>query len=282
MNASLAYELSNDSFTASLDRLVTLGWGLDGVLRAGVPGAVVELGCYTGAASVWLAEILHTAARTGTDRCGGPRPLVLFDSFAGLPAPGPRDRDATRAAGGPVWAQEATQGDLATTADRVRARFTAHGLPQPQIVAGWFDGSLDQLPEEIAFADLYESTLTGLQALWPRLSPGGLLVIDDYADPRRDARAWAGQPGIKNACDDFLAELDLPAETVAVVPGDRPFQAIGYLHKPTAPAAGHPAPAADSTTPPGSPRPAEPPTRHRPTDALDTNATSTTEPPAAP
>ena len=45
MNAALAYELADQSPMASVERLVTLGWGLDGVLRAGVPGAVVELGC---------------------------------------------------------------------------------------------------------------------------------------------------------------------------------------------------------------------------------------------
>lgn len=222
MNAPLAYQLADDSWTSSVERLVTLGWGLDGVLRAGVPGDVVELGCHAGHASVWLADCLRTAGTAGLSR-----DLVLFDSFQGLPAPGADDTSPTSA--------ELHRGDLAATEQQVLDRFAEHGLPPPRIVPGWIADTLDQLPDDgIALAyldlDLFEPTLTGLRAVWPRMSPGGLLVLDDYCDPVRDPRAWNGLPGVKRAADDFLTGLGLPLDAIRVVPGVADYRATGLLH----------------------------------------------------
>lgn len=224
MNAVLAYELAGQSWMASVERLVTLGWGLDGVLRAGVPGAVVELGCNAGHTSVWLGSCLATIP----DAAPGGRELVLFDSFAGLPAPTPQDT----APGGEPDAVNLLEGDLPATRRQVVERFARYGLPAPRIVPGWFSDTLDRLPDRIALAyldvDLYAPTLTGLRAVWPRLSPGGLLVIDDYCDSDRDPHAWRGLPGVKRACDEFFTPLGL---TVQVVPGVAGYRATGYLHK---------------------------------------------------
>lgn len=228
VNAVLAYELARQSWMASVERLVTLGWGLDGVLRAGVPGAVVELGCNAGHTSVWLASCLAAVP----DARGETRELVLFDSFAGLPVPGPQDTATPTVTGRADTVADLTGGDLPATRRQVLERFAHYGLPTPRIVPGWFADTLGELPDRIAAAyldaDLYDSTLTGLRAVWPRLSPGGLLVVDDYCDPTRDPHAWAGLPGVKRACDEFFTPLGL---TVAVVPGIADYRATGYLYK---------------------------------------------------
>lgn len=224
MNAALAYELAEDSYTASVERLVALGWALEGVLQAGVPGAVVELGCYAGHASVWLGDLMVDAVHRGVT---GTRELVLFDSFQGLPAPGPMDSSPDGAL--------LRAGDLAASEQEVRHRFTRHGLPEPRIVAGWIADTVDQLPDRIALAyldlDLYEPTLVGLEAVWPRLAEGGVLLLDDYGDRDRDPRAWLGLPGVRRAADDFLASRGLPPDAIRVVPGVADYRATGYLYR---------------------------------------------------
>jgi O-methyltransferase len=56
---------------------------------------------------------------------------------------------------------------------------------QVRFLPGWFKDTLHDAPiERIALlrldGDLYESTIQSLDALYPRLSPGGFCVIDDY------------------------------------------------------------------------------------------------------
>jgi hypothetical protein len=50
--------------------------------------------------------------------------------------------------------------------------------------------------------------MISLRAVWPRLSPNGIIIVDDYADLERAPNAFAKLPGVKLACDDFFAELD--------------------------------------------------------------------------
>jgi O-methyltransferase len=60
------------------------------------------------------------------------------------------------------------------------------------------------MPERIAIlrldTDFYESTAHELEHLYPRLAPGGVLIIDDYG-------TWKGS---KDATDEFLAETGEP------------------------------------------------------------------------
>jgi O-methyltransferase len=61
--------------------------------------------------------------------------------------------------------------------------------------------------------DFYESITESLRHCLPRMAPGGLLVIDDYADIEANPRAWNGLPGVKKACDDYFGP-DSPIEPV--------------------------------------------------------------------
>jgi O-methyltransferase len=85
-----------------------------------------------------------------------------------------------------------------------------------------------QLPSRIAFAhldgDLYESILTSLTHVYPRLSQGAICLIDDYADPA--CPGWNGLPGVKVACDEYLR--DKPERVSVLYAGDR---AHGFLRK---------------------------------------------------
>lgn len=204
---SVFYELAdiNPNMT-DMDRLVNLYWALTSVLRADVPGAVVELGCNAGLTSVLFSMVIE-AERPG-------RELHLFDSFRGLPAPSAHD----------AYLKE---GDCKSTMNQVFQAFSDRGLPAPHVHEGWFDDTLPvSTPDSIAFAfldgDFYESILTSLTHVWPALSYGGSIIIDDYCDLDRNPNAWDGLPGVRKACEDFFGPLGIEGR-VLVGAGDLAF-----------------------------------------------------------
>jgi hypothetical protein len=74
-----------------------------------------------------------------------------------------------------------------TSLPDVRSRFARYGLLDEQVkfLPGWFRDTLPAAPiERLALlrldGDLYDSTLDALVALYPRLSPGGYTIVDDY------------------------------------------------------------------------------------------------------
>jgi len=102
---------------------------------------------------------------------------------------------------------------LAVPLEEVRENFARYGLLDEQVrfVKGWFSETLPALAApRLAIirldGDLYESTMDALKALYPRLSPGGFVVVDDYA--MRSSRT---------AVHDFL---DAQGETVTLEPID--------------------------------------------------------------
>jgi O-methyltransferase len=105
----------------------------------------------------------------------------VADSFAGLP---PADPDHYPADAGDILH---TFSELAVPLEEVKANFARYDLLDSRIVfvKGFFSETLPSL-DAGPFAllrldgDMYESTMVALEALYPRLSPGGFVVIDDY------------------------------------------------------------------------------------------------------
>jgi O-methyltransferase len=94
-------------------------------------------------------------------------------------------------------------GFLAASLDEVKGNFTRYGLLDDRVLflRGWFKDTLPSVPiQQLAIlrldADLYESTMEGLQSLYAKVSPGGYVIIDDYASI----------PVCKRAVDDFRAK----------------------------------------------------------------------------
>jgi O-methyltransferase len=106
----------------------------------------------------------------------------LADSFAGLPRPDTANYKADK------WLRlDRYKSILAVPETEVRANFQRYGLLDDQVrfLPGWFKDTLHNAPiDRIAVlrldGDLYESTIQALDALYPRLSPGGFCIIDDY------------------------------------------------------------------------------------------------------
>ncbi|ABW11618.1 macrocin-O-methyltransferase [Parafrankia sp. EAN1pec] len=113
------------------------------------------------------------------------RRVWLADSFQGIPDTGenghPMDRE---------MAPHDSNDVLAVSQDMVRANFERYGLLDDQVrfLPGWFRDTLPSAPvERLAVlrldGDLYESTMDALENLYPRLSRGGFVIIDDYMIP---------------------------------------------------------------------------------------------------
>jgi O-methyltransferase len=199
VRVEMAVELSErNPVMSSIDHLNAVYWCLSSVLFYKIPGAVVEVGCNAGYTSAWIQQIIQDAAPE--------REFHLFDSFQGMPEPGTHDD----------WVKG---GELAVTVDDVKANLAGWKLPMPTIHPGWFEDTLPvSCPPQICFAyldgDFYDSIKTSLEHVYPRLAPGGAILIDDYGDRSVNPRAWDGFKGVKLACDDYFADRPVRREVL--------------------------------------------------------------------
>lgn len=154
-------------------------------LAMGLDGNIAECGCYTGASAYVVADTVR--------RADAAKSLHLFDSFAGLPAPGAVDGRHWRA------------GDLASPLETARANLA--DFPFVHFHPGWIPETFAAV-DDLGFAlvhidvDLYEPTRDSLRFFWDRLVPRGLLVCDDYG--------FTTCPGATRAIDDFFANRPEP------------------------------------------------------------------------
>jgi len=144
------------------------------VIDENIPGDFIETGVWRGGCCILLRGIL--AANGSTDR-----KVYAADSFAGLPPPDPLAYPADAGFDLSQYKQ------LAVPLDKVKENFASYGLLDEQVVfvEGLFRDTLPQLDVgRLALmrldGDLYESTHLALTALYPKLSPGGFVIIDDF------------------------------------------------------------------------------------------------------
>jgi len=149
---------------------------------ADVRGCVAEFGCFSGRTARFLAA--------GVAYFGGGQRLHLFDSFLGFPQASGPDLDLPFVKSG-LWGAGRAMG-LQTPASLRRKvrRFLPRG--KVEVHAGWFKDTLPGFSEPVAVAhldcDLWESTACVLGRLLGAglLSPGGVLLFDDYNASRCD------------------------------------------------------------------------------------------------
>jgi hypothetical protein len=172
------------------------------VVRRGVAGAFVECG-------VWRGGSMLAAARTLRDAGDQDRDLYLFDTFTGMPAPGPEDVRAHDGASAAALLKEPDEDQTRAEAslDTVKATMalSGHDSARVHFVAGKVEDTIPAAaPSHIALlrldTDWYESTRHELEHLFPRLAVGGVLIIDDYG-------WWAGA---RRAVDEYFAAHSAP------------------------------------------------------------------------
>jgi len=157
-----------------IPRLENIRFCVEEVLRGGVEGDLIETGVWRGGATIFMRGILK--AHSVIDRR-----VWVADSFEGLP---PADRARYPKESN---AEFHKYRELAVSLDEVRGNFERYGLLDEQVrfLKGWFRDTLPAAPiERLALmrldGDMYEATMDALVHLYPKLSAGGFVIIDDY------------------------------------------------------------------------------------------------------
>ncbi len=174
-----------------LKRLDNLEFCVREVVRNEVPGDLIECGAWRGGCCIYMRAVLKIVG----DRS---RRVWVADSFEGLPKVDPvmYPEDAA------IW----QGGEMAVSIEEVRANFAKFGMLDDRVkfLKGFFVDTLPTAPiEKLAIlrldADLYESTTQGLEYLYPKLSIGGYVIIDDYnlAGARKATLDYLETHGIK-------------------------------------------------------------------------------------
>jgi hypothetical protein len=184
--------------------VVSLARAAEYVLKNDVPGAFVECGVYLGGSIIVMLRTLLLNGITDRD-------VYLFDTFEGMPQPGEQDVYYTGEPAAATWRffSGTEQGSNWVRADleSVKARVLAVGYPTERIhfVKGMVEETVPaRAPKKIALlrldTDFYSSTKHELEHLYPRLSRGGVLIIDDYGAFR----------GSREATDEYIARSRVP------------------------------------------------------------------------
>lgn len=171
--------------------------------RAGVSGAVVECGVWRGG-NIMLARLLSPK-----------RMCWLYDTFQGMTEPGPEDKRRSGAAALDDYKVRAAQGKpwCAASLDEVIAGMRQTGTYDPTLCKFIVGDVIETLrdgvaPNRIALlrldTDWFASTKEELETLYPRLAPGGVLIVDDYGH-------WQGA---RKAVDEYFAGSDVSLKFV--------------------------------------------------------------------
>jgi O-methyltransferase len=188
----------NGTTMVGLKRLDQLQDCVEAVVRDDVEGDLIETGVWRGGASILMRGTLRALGDED-------RQVWVADSFEGLPSSRPEEYPAD--AGDDAHFEFDF---LAVSEDEVKRAFERYGLLDPQVrfLRGWFKDSLPPLTGTRRWSllrldgDMYESTIVALESLYPDLSPGGFVVIDDYG----------AIPQCRQAVEDFRAEHGIDDE----------------------------------------------------------------------
>lgn len=179
-------------------RMENIRFCVESVLTDGIPGDLIETGVWRGGSTILMKGLLRA---WGVDD----RTVWVADSFQGLP---PRDvekypQDLESPEGTEKWSP------LAVSMEQVQKNFERYDLLDDHVrfLKGWFKDTLATAPiGKLAVArldgDLYESTMDAIVPLYPKLSVGGYLIVDDYN----------GWPACKKAVDEYREKNGITEE----------------------------------------------------------------------
>lgn len=172
-----------------VDRILATLDAVRYVARRGVPGALVECGVWKGGSVLAMIRALQDVGVTDRD-------IYLYDTFSGMTEPSELDTTRYGEPAAAEWERSTSEGRVpwswafdedAVSLESVQKLLFATGYPSERLhfVVGAVEETLPQdPPASIAVlrldTDWYESTRAELLHLYPRLSQGGVLIIDDY------------------------------------------------------------------------------------------------------
>ncbi|AGB02447.1 TylF/MycF/NovP-related O-methyltransferase [Methanoregula formicica] len=182
------------------DRIYPLIQSVKYIIENEIEGDIVECG-------VWKGGSMMTVALTLNNLNQFSRNLYLYDTFEGMPKPTESDVDYI---GEPAIEtfQKVKKSDTASdwvncSLEEVKKNLELTGYPKEKIfyIKGLVEDTIPKvISDKIAIlrldTDFYSSTKHELNMLYPKLSKGGILIIDDYG-------YWAGS---RKAVDEYFKE----------------------------------------------------------------------------
>jgi len=188
----------------SPERITALIESVNYVIENEISGSIVECGVWKG------GSIMAVAKKLISLRCTD-KHLYLFDTFSGMTKP--TDADITYLENPALKQFEKLKIDNNSSnwanvpiEEVKKAVFsTGYDKEKTHFIKGKVEDTLPlHTPDEISIlrldTDWYESTKHELNHLFPHLSPGGVLIIDDYGH-------WEGS---KKAVDEYISENNIP------------------------------------------------------------------------
>ncbi|MDE0805161.1 MAG: class I SAM-dependent methyltransferase [Acidimicrobiales bacterium] len=191
----------------SVERQIALIDAVQYTLDAGVPGAFAECGVWKGGS---VLAIIRKLQANGVDD----RDVYLYDTFEGMTEPGEADTSRFGESALALWNRARSEGrkpwqwffdEESFRFDLVRDAVLGTGYPAERIhfVEGMVEDTIPaQVPDSLALlrldTDWYESTRHEMEHLYPLLSDGGVLLIDDYGH-------W---DGCRKAIDEYFSSPD--------------------------------------------------------------------------
>ena len=169
------------------------------IRREGIAGSFIEAGVALGGSAILLAKMKAPEST-----------LSLYDVFSMIPPPGPDDgEDAHRryaeikSGGSSGLGGNVYYGYMDDLVEQVRKNLNSFGIETARdkvnLIQGLFEDTLHpEGPVALAHIDCdwYEPVRTCIERILPRLSPGGILVFDDYSS----------YSGCTKAVNELLAE----------------------------------------------------------------------------
>lgn len=153
------------------------------VIAERITGDFVECGVASG-------NNLAAMAKAGRHAYG-------FDSFEGIPWAGPRDKEqpgigtVDKINPSKIGVLESS-GITSHSMEDVTQNMARWGITNYSLIKGWFQDTVRHWIGDISVlrldGDLYDSTIIPLKYLYPRLTEGGILIMDDWnLEGARDA-----------------------------------------------------------------------------------------------
>lgn len=188
------YENVRPYTMTSRDRIYTVVAATEYLEANGVEGAIVECGVWRGGSAMAALYALIASGRVD-------REIFLYDTFAGMSAPGVNDGRQEHELFARYRNEHGSSNWCLATLEDVKANVARCDYPFSKVV--FVQGKVEEtiparIPDKIALlrldTDWYESTLHELNHLYPRLVEGGVLIIDDYGK-------WGG---CRQAVDEYF------------------------------------------------------------------------------
>jgi hypothetical protein len=165
---------ANAKTMIGMGRLNNIEMCVRDILERNIEGDLIETGVWRGGATMLMKALLDESNIID-------RKVWLADSFRGLPK-GDEDKYAADK-GNNLYRYRI----LSASVEEVKNNFRKYDLLDNNVIflEGWFRDTLPAAPiKKLALlrldGDLYESTILALENLYPKLSPGGYVIIDDF------------------------------------------------------------------------------------------------------